>query len=105
MRQCCRVQGTRITLVLLYFDLRISHLPPRVSPPCHTPGWCVLTESACVLSCSNITLLAWVLFYWVLFATLFFEWNQWQMDKWDMQNEQGTAGHINRLTRWSGYYR
>ena len=59
----------------------------------------------CVVYCSNITLLAWVLFYWVLFATLFFERNQWHMDNWDMQNEWDTAGHINRLTRWSGYYR
>lgn len=59
----------------------------------------------CVVSCSNITLLAWVLFYWVLFATLFFERNHWHMDNWDMQNELDTAGHINRLTSWSGYYR
>lgn len=54
-------------------------------------------------SCSNITLLAWVLFYWVLFTTL--KRQRWDMDEWSIEDQAKPAADLNTITQWSGYYR
>jgi len=68
---------------------------------CTTPHACLLMPCFC-WSCSNITLLAWVIFYWVLYFKL--RGRKWDYDDWDVL---GRLAHnkLNEISQWAASYR
>ena len=67
-----------------------------------TAGYAYMCCAVYVCPCSNLTLVAWVIYYWVLFSQL--KRQKWKYDEWDVDGPTANA-QLESIMGWSSTYR